>query len=93
MDLHTLFFLKEMISILKTTPSSIILQVDGKTLKVLGESFVRGYGSPDFIIDVASIKFWEKPHDAISITKEESDYIVQYLLDELRRRNWDVIAE
>lgn len=81
------------ICILQAAPNSITLQVDGKMLKVFGESFVRGYGSPDFVIDVASIRFWEKPHDAISVTKEEADYIVQYLLDELGRRNWNVIAE
>jgi hypothetical protein len=82
-----------MISIIKTTPSSISLQVDDKTLKVLGESFARGFGSPDFIIDIGSIDTWEQPHEAIVVTENEKKMIVQYLLDELTRRKWTVIAE
>jgi hypothetical protein len=82
-----------MISILKTTPSSITLKVGSKTIKVLGESFVRGFGSPDFIIDVSSIKSWDKPDDSITLTEDERKFILQYLLDELTRRKWIVVAE
>lgn len=82
-----------MISILKTTPSSITLQVEDKTIKVLGESFARGFGSPDFIIDINSINTWNIPNENVLVTEEERKFIVQYLLDELTRRNWAVIAE
>lgn len=82
-----------MISILKTTPSSITLQVEDKTIKVSGESFTRGFGSPDFIIDTSSIKKWDIPFDDILIAEEQRQAIVQYLLDELTRRNWIVTAE
>ena len=82
-----------MISILKTTPSSITLQVEDKTIKVLGESFARGFGSPDFIIDIDSINTWNIPNENVLVTEEERKFIVQYLLDELTRRNWVVIAE
>lgn len=82
-----------MISILKTTPSSITLQVKDKTIKVLGESFARGFGSPDFIIDINSIKVWDTPYEDILVTEEQRKVIVQYLLDELTRRNWIVTAE
>ena len=80
-------------SIIKTTPSSITVQVEDKTLNVSGESFVRGSGSPDFVIDINSIKTWDAPHHAIAITEDEREIIVQYLLDELSRRNWNVTAE
>ncbi len=82
-----------MISILKTTPSSITVKVDDKTVKVFGESFVRGFGSPDFIIDISSIKKWDAPYDDAIVTEEERQIIVQYLLEELTRRNWVVEAE
>ena len=82
-----------MISIVKTTPSSITLKVDDKMIKVYGESFARGFGSPDFIIDVSSIKTWDKPDDSIAVTEDERKFILQYLLDELTRRNWIVTAE
>lgn len=82
-----------MVSIIKTTPSSIILQVGDKTIKALGESFARGFGSPDFIIDVSSIKTWDKLDDSIAVTEDERKFILQYLLDELTRRSWIVIAK
>ncbi len=82
-----------MISITKTTPSSIHLQVGDRTIKVCGESFMRGFGSPDFIIDVSSIRHWDVPNQAVAVTDDERKMIVQYLLDELTRRNWAVTAE
>ena len=82
-----------MISILKTTPSSITLQVEDKTTKVLDESFARGFDSPDFIIDVSSIITWNTPYETAQVNEVERKFIVQYLLDELTRRNWVVIAE
>lgn len=82
-----------MISIIKTTPSSITVQVDGKTVKVAGESFARGYGSPDFIIDIKSIKKWDKPFDAVTITEIERNFIIDYLLKELTARKWFITAE
>ena len=82
-----------MISITKTTPSSITVLLDNKTVKVSGESFVRGHGSPDFIIDIASIKTWDKPFDTVAITEGERAFIVDYLLRELTARQWYVTAE
>lgn len=80
-------------SIFKITPSSITLKVNDKTVKVFGESFVRGFGSSDFIIDTSSIKKWDSPHDDAIVTETERQIIVQYLMDELARRNWVVEAE
>lgn len=82
-----------MISITKTTPSSITVLVDNKTVRVFGESFVRGYGSPDFILDIASIKRWDPPYDAVAISEIERAFIVDYLLTELTARQWYVTAE
>jgi hypothetical protein len=82
-----------MLSILKTTPSSILVQFGEKTVKIYGESFERGYGSPDFIIDLNSIKAWEKPDANILITDEQRKSIVKYLLNELTLRKWIVTAE
>ncbi|MBZ2210087.1 Imm74 family immunity protein [Massilia soli] len=50
-----------MISIVKITPSSITLRVDHKTVKVSGESFLRGHGSSDFVINIASISCGNNP--------------------------------
>lgn len=83
----------QMITITKATTSSITLLVDNKSVKVLGESFVRGHGSPDFIIDIASIKTWERPFDTTAITESERKLIVDYLLNKLTERRWYVTAE
>ncbi|MBZ2209932.1 Imm74 family immunity protein [Massilia soli] len=82
-----------MISITKATPSSITVLVDNKTVKVSGESFLRGHGSPDFIIDIGSIKKWDAPFDMVAITESERAVIVDYLLKELTARQWYVTAE
>jgi hypothetical protein len=44
--------------IIKTTPCSIEISKDNLVLKIYGESFLRGFGSPDFIIEKSSIKHW-----------------------------------
>lgn len=82
-----------MISIVRTTPSSITVQVDAKTVKVAGESYARGYGSPDFSIDIGSIKKLDRPFDKVVITKSERNFILDYLLKELTARNWFITAE
>lgn len=82
-----------MMKITNATPSSITVLVENKVVKVSGESFTPGYGSPDFIIYTSSIKNWEAPFDEVAITEDERASIVDYLLKELTARNWSVAAE
>ena len=82
-----------MLEIVKTTPSSILVKEGEKTIKVQGESFARGFGSPDFIIDIGSVRQWSSPSGLIDISPAEREEIIKFLLDELSRRNWIVTAE
>ncbi len=71
-----------MISIIRTTLRSITVQVDDKVATVVGESFIRLNGSLDFIIDISSIKNWDKPFDKIPVSEREVAFIVAHLLKE-----------
>jgi hypothetical protein len=82
-----------MYTILKTTPSSIVVSHGDKLVKVLGESFERGHGSPDFIIDVASICDWIVKDKTQPISFNEKQTIVKFLVDELSSKGWSIVAE
>lgn len=79
--------------ITRTTPSSITVEKDGLTTKILGESFARGYGSPDFVIHVESIEKWTGGSRQLLIDERERRAIVEFVLKELGRRGWIIEAE
>ena len=82
-----------MYTILKTTPNSISISQGEKLMKVLGESFERGYGSPDFIIDISSIHDWVIKDKIQPINFDEQQIIIKFLLDELTSKGWSITAE
>ncbi|MFT4020507.1 MAG: Imm74 family immunity protein [Acinetobacter sp.] len=79
--------------IIKTTPYAIIVERDGWHIKIAGETFVRGYGSPDFIIYLNSIKRWEREEKEIPISEEERNMVVSFVLAELRSKRWLIEVE
>jgi hypothetical protein len=52
---------------------------------VYGEAFLRGYGSPDFVLYQNSIKKWEPPDDR-EVTPAEKERLIQFIKDEFSRR-------
>jgi hypothetical protein len=82
-----------MYKVTRTTPSSVTLSEGTKAVRVMGESFARGYGSPDFVIEVSSIKQWDTPAGEVPISDLERGEIVRFLLAEFKKRNWDIVAE
>jgi len=83
------------VNIIKTAPYSIEIGKDNLTLKIYGESFVRGYGSPDFIIDTSKIKHWTDKVSGLNyaIDDNEASEIINYVLITLRQRGWNIEAE
>ncbi|MBR0564870.1 hypothetical protein J5J83_01920 [Azoarcus sp. L1K30] len=79
--------------ITRTTPYSISVEKNGLKTKALGESFVSGHGSPDFIIDSRSIEKWESEDKTAVIDDYERASIVEFILDELRARGWKIESE
>lgn len=82
-----------MYDIIKTTPTAIVVKQGDKLVKIQGESFARGYGSPDFIISVDSIKNWILGDRVEAIALVERDAIVSFVLTELSAKGWEIIAE
>jgi hypothetical protein len=58
-----------------------------RSFTIYGEAFLRGHGSPDFLLYENSITRWDPPHEheAVSTTKKVS--LLQFLQDEFSRRN------
>lgn len=82
-----------MLKIEKITPNSILLTNGNFMIKVFGESFVQGYGSPDFIVDESSIKSWIGPNGEQHLSEQEKREICDFLLNELRHKGWLIEIE
>ena len=57
-----------------------------KCVTVFGEAFLRGYGSPDFVLYQNSIEKWDAPNDRENVTSAEKERLVQFLKEEFTRR-------
>jgi hypothetical protein len=44
------------------TRDCVVFEFEGKTAAIQGEAYLRGYGSPDFVIYEKSITHWDPPH-------------------------------
>lgn len=47
------------------------VKVGAKSATVYGEAFLRGYGSPDFVLYQNSIEKWDAPNDQEGISPAE----------------------
>ncbi|HUO49981.1 MAG TPA: Imm74 family immunity protein [Candidatus Paceibacterota bacterium] len=77
----------------KTTSSSIEIQDGERVLKIEGEAFERGSGSPDFIIYANSIREWQTPTGSVPISDEERKKIISFVIEELSKRGWKITSE
>jgi hypothetical protein len=75
---------------MELTRSSLRIVVNGRTVTVGGEAYLRGFGSPDFVVYKNSIKLWD---DGQSITHEEMDQIMMKISDESLLRNLNIVFE
>lgn len=82
-----------MYEITRTTPSSITVKNENRIVKIFGESYMRGHGSPDFVIDVSSIINWKDGDSLYPIDAQERERITEFVILELRGRGWDIVAE
>lgn len=81
--------------ILRTTPSSILVGYKDMAVKLFGESFARGYGSPDFIIHSSSVTHGSdvRTGQEIALTDAERDEIILFVLTALRKKGWSIESE
>jgi hypothetical protein len=57
-----------------------------KSVTVYGEAFLRGYGSPDFVLYQNSIEKWDAPNDQENVTPAEKEQLIVFLKEEFVRR-------
>jgi hypothetical protein len=81
------------ISISFTTPYRVDIECVGRTATLLGESFARGYGSPDFIIFANQPICWNTPLGREHIEEAERVAIQTQVLGLLRKQGWLVELE
>lgn len=79
--------------LLTLTRGHIILEADGKKVTVYGEAFLRGHGSPDFVVYSNSMERWDAPNDAELISNQKKAEIIEFLQSEFNIRNMKIEIE
>jgi hypothetical protein len=82
-----------MMKLTKIARGHIVLEDGDKTAIVYGEAFIRGHGSPDFIVYCNTILQWDFPNDDCEISSQEKSEIIKFLRNEFIRRNMIVEIE
>lgn len=76
--------------IVNMTRGHIDLSVDGRDIRIPGEAFLRGSGSPDFLAYVSDVVQWD---DREKLTNESREHVLKGLLDAAREGNLTVELE
>lgn len=69
------------------------VKVGANSVTIYGEAFLRGYGSPDFVIYRNSIENWDAPNDQESVTPTEKYRLIHFLKEEFARRKMSLEIE
>jgi hypothetical protein len=51
------------VELVEITHGHLRVKIGGKSITIYGEAFLRGYGSPDFVLYQNSIEKWDAPDD------------------------------
>ena len=70
----------------------IILETEGGVVQILGEAFLPGHGSPDFLVYENSIKEWSEPKKKV-ITPDVKKLILNQLMKDAKVRNLNIEIE
>lgn len=71
----------------------IRLSVRARSVTVQGEALLPGHGSPSFVANLNSIQNWDSPDQAIAITDEEKNLIVEMLKGGMAEKNMTIEFE
>ena len=72
--------------LVEITHGHLRVKIGGKSITIYGEAFLRGYGSPDFVLYQNSIENWDAPDDKGNLTLIEKKQLFQFLKEEFSRR-------
>jgi hypothetical protein len=70
-----------------STPSSITIEIDGRTVEIDAQGYLRGRGSPDFVVYSSSIVRWS---DGAKISHEDKDRILDDLRRSAKEKGWSI---
>ena len=82
-----------MMELANITRGRIILKEHSKTITIYGEAFIRGHGSPDFVVYSDTILRWDSPKDDAEISVQQKNEIIKFLRSEFIRRKMIVEIE
>jgi hypothetical protein len=77
-------------AITNMTRGQINLSVNGRSICIPGEAFLRGYGSPDFLAYPSAVVQWD---DGEKLTNEAREEVLKALLEAAKERNIAVELE
>jgi hypothetical protein len=82
---------ERVIQILSMTRGEIRARVGDRSVTIEGEAFLRGYGSPDFVIYPKMLRAWDPPHEKEPLEEETKASIFEEIKQLLAERG--VIVE
>lgn len=68
------------------TRGHLRVKVGSKSVTIYGEAFLRGYGSPDFLLYQNSIGKWDAPNDQENLSSIDKEHLIQFLKEEFSHR-------
>jgi hypothetical protein len=74
------------VELVEITHGHLRVKIGGKSITIYGEAFLRGYGSPDFVLYQNSIEKWDVPDNKENLTLIEKKQLFQFLKEEFSRR-------
>lgn len=72
--------------LIEITRGHLKVKAGAKGVTIYGEAFLRGHGSPDFLLYENSIEKWDVPNDQEGVTPAEKEQLIQFLKEEFSRR-------
>jgi len=79
--------------IIEITRSYIRIRIGDRTVTLEGEAYMRGHGSPDFVVYENAIHHWDPPNDNIGIDENTKKEILEILKKEMAERNMTLEVE
>jgi hypothetical protein len=67
--------------------------MDDRIARLQGEAFLRGHGSPDFVVYSNKLKAWEPPHDAEMLDPTMKMRILDTVKREMAEKGMTVAIE
>jgi hypothetical protein len=75
------------------TRGTVVFEFEGKTITLQGEAYLRGHGSPDFVVYENSAISWDPPHETEPVDDPTKVRLLAALLESFRDGGMTAILE